>query len=147
MPERTVSLQRPPSHWHPHIQARHPVWGLSGEPQECQQMSKTLRSCDSQRGYESAWALKAQNRGAGAQRRLRCFWAVSLVVGGISTFRDYGKSGRFSKSTREILLSPPTASSLRTIIIVLDNACINLRYSEEPEFFQSTYLMCFQKLW
>lgn len=147
MPERAISLQRQPSHWNLHIQACNPVWGHTEERQECQQMSKRLRSCDSWRGYESAWALKAQSRGVGAQRRLRCFWAGNLAVGGISTFRDYGKSGRFSKSTRETLLSPPTASSLRTIIILPDNACINLRYSEEPELFQSTYLMCFQKLW
>lgn len=83
----------------------------------------------------------------GGQRQLWHFWAAGLVAGVSSTFRGYGKLGRFSKSTSEILLSPPTASSLRTIVILPDNACNNLRYSKESGLFQSTYLMCFQKLW
>lgn len=110
-------------------------------------MSKRLTSCDSRRGYKSAPTLKAHGRSGGAQRQLWHFWAAGLVAGVSSTFRGYRKFGRFSKSTSEILLSPPTASSLRTIVILPDNARNNLRYSKESGLFQSTYLMCFQKLW
>lgn len=89
----------------------------------------------------SAPALKAHGRNGGSKAA-----ALFLSRSSEQQLQRLRKLGRFSKSATEILRSPSTASSLRTVVPLPENACNSLRHSDGSELFQSTYPSTYQKL-